>query len=157
MAQNTFSLDNLVTKKSQKSLKKQVGVSLTLAKHLLLNYGKDINLVFSPISIQVVLSLIAAGSSGETLDQLLSFLKVKTLDDLSDIYSHLVHLVLADDSTDGGPHLSSANGVWIDQALTFKPSFKEVVDTLYKAACHEVDFQKKVSSSFLILWKACYD
>ncbi|KAK1395726.1 Serpin-ZX [Heracleum sosnowskyi] len=67
----------------------------------------------------------------------------KALDDLIKIYSHLVHLVFADDSTNGGPRLSFVNGVWIDHALSFKPSFEEVVDTLYKAACHQVDFQNK--------------
>lgn len=129
----------------------QSDVSLTLAKHLLLNDdGKQKNLVFSPISIQIVLSLLAAGSSGETLDQLLTFLKAKSTDDLNYLYKHVVNLVFVDASIADGPCLSLANGVWLDNSLSLKPCFKHVVDTLYKAACHQVDFKNKVSLSIFI-------
>nr|XP_017229581.1 PREDICTED: serpin-ZX-like isoform X1 [Daucus carota subsp. sativus] len=123
--------------------KNQVDVSLTLAKHLLLNYGQDSNLVFSPISIQVVLSLLAAGSSGETRDQLLSFLKAESVDELNSVYALLVDVVFADGSSSGGPRVSVANAVWLDESLSFKPSFQHVAETMYKAASHRVDFQNK--------------
>ncbi|KAK1380221.1 Serpin-ZX [Heracleum sosnowskyi] len=132
---------------TKQTIDSQVDVSLTLAKHLLLNYGKKTNLVFSPISMQIVLSLLAAGSSGETLDQLLSFLKAKTIDDLNHLYSYLVDLVFVDGSVSGGPCLSFANGVWLDKSLALKPSFKHVVDNLYKAASHEVDFKNKAEEA----------
>ncbi|KAK1364232.1 Serine protease inhibitor (SERPIN) family protein [Heracleum sosnowskyi] len=131
-------------KGSQQQLcKNQVDVSLTLAKHLLLNYGKDSNLVLSPISIQVVLSLLAAGSSGETLKQLLCFLKAESIDELNSVYAHLVDVVFADGSSSGGPIVSVANGVWLDESLTFKPCFQHVVESTYKAASHRVDFKTK--------------
>lgn len=41
--------------------------------------------------------------------------------------------------------MSVANGVWIDRSMPFKPSFKKVVDEVYKAASETVDFQNKVS------------
>ena len=125
----------------------QVDVSLTLSKHILLNYGKDSNLVFSPISIQVILGLVAAGSSGQTLDQLLSFLKARTIDELNYLYSSIVDRVFAKDSSSSGPCLSLANGVWLQKSLTLKPSFKEVVETVYKAACRQVDFESKVRAT----------
>ncbi|KAK4490357.1 hypothetical protein RD792_001033 [Penstemon davidsonii] len=44
----------------------------------------------------------------------------------------------------GGPRLSFANGVWVDESLTFKPAFKEIVDNAYKAVSyHVIDFQSK--------------
>ncbi|PHT47802.1 Serpin-ZX [Capsicum baccatum] len=43
----------------------------------------------------------------------------------------------------GGPRLSVANGAWIDQTLDFNPSFKQVMDNVYKAAAASVDFQNK--------------
>lgn len=52
-------------------------------------------------------------------------------------------LVIADGSPSGGPHLSFANGVWIDQTLSFKPSFKQLMDTVYNADSNQVDFQTK--------------
>ncbi|KAI3688926.1 hypothetical protein L2E82_46865 [Cichorium intybus] len=127
----------------QQSIINQTQVSITLASHLLSKKSLNSNTVFSPLSIHVVLGLVAAGSKGETLDQLLSFLKTNTIDDLNTLSSQLVTLVFADGSPSGGPRLSFANGVWVEQTLSLKPSFKQVVDTVYSAASNQVDFQTK--------------
>lgn len=127
----------------RQSISNQTDVALGIAKHVLLNEGKGSNLVFSPLSIHVVLSLIAAGSQGRTLDQMLSFLKSKTNGELNAFCSELVAIVFADGSPTGGPRLSFSNGVWVDKSLSFKPSFKEIVDTVYKAASNQADFQTK--------------
>ncbi|KAK9165282.1 hypothetical protein Scep_000473 [Stephania cephalantha] len=124
----------------------QTHLSLQLTKRVLSDEAKESNLVFSPLSIHVVLSLIAAGSSGQTLDQLLSFLGSKTINHLNSFASELVSLVLADGSVGGGPRLSFANSVWIEKSLPIKPSFTEVVQNLYKAAAKPVDFQTKEST-----------
>ncbi|XP_074323134.1 serpin-ZX-like [Apium graveolens] len=98
-----------LSKASQHLRKKQIDVSLTLAKRLMLNN---------------VLSLLAAGSSGKTLEQLLTFLKAKSIDDLNTVYAHLVDAVFADASSSGGPVVFVANGVWLDESLTFNPSYQ---------------------------------
>uniref|UniRef100_A0A7N2LWB1 Serpin domain-containing protein n=1 Tax=Quercus lobata TaxID=97700 RepID=A0A7N2LWB1_QUELO len=67
----------------RESISNQTDVALGISKHLLLTEGKDSNLVFSPLSIHVVLSLVAAGSKGSTLDQFLSFLKSKSVDHIN--------------------------------------------------------------------------
>ncbi|KAL3514566.1 hypothetical protein ACH5RR_027283 [Cinchona calisaya] len=121
----------------------QNDVSLILAKQVISTEAEESNCVFSPLSLHVVLGLIAAGSKGPTQDQLLSFLRSKSTDDLNSLTSHLVNVVFADGSSSGGPRLSFANGVWVDQSLPFKPSFKELADTVYKAASTQVDFQNK--------------
>ncbi|MBA0836975.1 hypothetical protein Goarm_009162 [Gossypium armourianum] len=127
----------------RESITSQTDVALTLTKHVLQTEAKDSNLLFSPLSIHVVLSLIAAGAKGPTLDQLLSFLKFKSNDQLSSFSSELVSVVFADGSPAGGPRLSFANGVWLDRSLPLKPSFKQVVDSVYNAASKLVDFQNK--------------
>ncbi|KAK9064604.1 hypothetical protein SSX86_015986 [Deinandra increscens subsp. villosa] len=127
----------------QQSISNQTHVSITLATHLLSKKFHTSNIVFSPLSIHVVLSLISAGSKGQTLDQLLSFLKSSSTDDLNSLSSQLVSLIFADGSPSGGPRLSFANGVWVEKTLSLKPSFKQVVGTVYKAASNEVDFQTK--------------
>ncbi|KAH7523995.1 serpin-ZX [Ziziphus jujuba] len=127
----------------RESIRNQNDVSLSITKSLLLTEGKDSNLVYSPLSLHVVLSLIAAGSSGPTLDQLLSFLKSKSSDQLNSFASELVGIVFTDGSPSGGPRLTFANGVWVDKSLPLKPSFEHVVDTAYKAALNQADFQKK--------------
>lgn len=127
----------------RESIKNQTHASLQLAQHLVSTEAKDKNLVISPLSIHVVLGLIASGSKDETLNQLLDFLKSKSSDELNSLSSQLVTLIFADGSSLGGPRLSFANGVWLDQTLSLKPSFKEIVDNVYKAASNPVDFQTK--------------
>ncbi|GLU04335.1 hypothetical protein SLE2022_214870 [Rubroshorea leprosula] len=124
-------------------IRDQTDVALAFSKHVLQTEANDSNLVFSPLSIHVVLSLVAAGSTGPTLDQLLSFLKSKSSDHLNSFASELVSVVLADGSATGGPRLSFANGVWVDKSFTLKNSFKQVVENLYKAVSNQVDFQTK--------------
>ncbi|KAM1792356.1 hypothetical protein ACFX12_036218 [Malus domestica] len=98
-------------------------------------------MVYSPLSIQVVLWLLTAGSKGPTKEQLLSFLKSKSVDELNSLSSHLVPLIFADGSTRGGPCLSFANGLWVEESVSIKPSFKKVVETVHKAAIKQVNFR----------------
>ncbi|KAF3622261.1 Serpin-ZX [Capsicum annuum] len=142
---SSFRDQNLDMEMSE-SITTQTDVSFMLAKHVFSNEIKDdTNLVFSPLSMQTVLGLIAAGAKGPTRDQLLCFLKSKSIDELNSLYSHLVNIIFVDGSPNGGPRLSVANGVWIDQTLPFKPSFEKVVDKVYKATSNCVDFQNKAS------------
>ncbi|KAL8244294.1 hypothetical protein R6Q59_010552 [Mikania micrantha] len=127
----------------RRSIRNQTQVSITLATHLLSKKSPNSNIVFSPISIQVVLGLVAAGSKGKTLDQLLGFLKTKTTGALNTLTSQLVSSIFADGSLSGGPRLSCANGVWFDKTLSVKPSFKQVLDTVYKASSNQADFRTK--------------
>jgi len=134
----------------RESIRNQTDVALSLSKQILLTESNNSNLVFSPLSIEVLLSLIASGSKGSTLEQLLSFLKSKSSDHLSSFSSQLLAVVLTDGSASGGPQLKFANGVWVDNSLSLKPSFKQVVGSTYKAATNQVDFQTKVHDYFLI-------
>ncbi|KAL8058878.1 hypothetical protein ABFX02_03G050200 [Erythranthe guttata] len=93
-------------------------VSLSLSKHVISAHAKDANVVFSPLSIQVLLGMIAAGSNGPTRDQLLGFLKSESVEELNSLSSLLVTHVFADGEPLRGPHLSLANRVWVDQKLS---------------------------------------
>ncbi|KAF6172317.1 hypothetical protein GIB67_024939 [Kingdonia uniflora] len=108
-----------------------------------MNDAKDLNFVYSPFSMQLALSLLAYGSKGDTLKQTLSFLNFKSLKDLNHVSCQLVDFV--NTNIVGGPILSCVGGVWLDQSLTIKPSFKEVASTVYRAEAEVVDFQNKVS------------
>ncbi|RXH86790.1 hypothetical protein DVH24_022063 [Malus domestica] len=100
-------------------------VSLKITTHLLVTEGKSKNIVYSPLSIQVMLWLITAGSKGPTQDQMLSFLKSNSVDQLNSLASHLVPLVFANGSARGGPCLCFANGLWVKKSLLIKPAFKQ--------------------------------
>uniref|UniRef100_A0A7N0ZQ88 Serpin domain-containing protein n=1 Tax=Kalanchoe fedtschenkoi TaxID=63787 RepID=A0A7N0ZQ88_KALFE len=127
----------------REAIASQTDVALTLTSRLIATEATNKNLVYSPVSIHVVLSLIAAGSKGRTLDELLSFLKSKSPDDLGTFVSQLVDVLLADGAGSGGPKLAVANGVWVDGSLKLKARFEQVVSGVYKAAPKQVDFQTK--------------
>ncbi|KAL3617815.1 hypothetical protein CASFOL_038136 [Castilleja foliolosa] len=125
----------------------QTDVSLSLAKHVISTEAKDGgNLVFSPLSIQLALGLISAGSDGSTRDQLLRYLKSKSVKDLRPQASQLVTLILADGAPLGGPCLSFANGVWFEQSLTLRFAFKQIAENDFRSALNHVDFQSKYLS-----------
>lgn len=129
----------------RESIRNQTQVSITLSNYLLSKKSsQNSHIVFCPLSIQVVLSLIAAGAKGQTLSQLLSFLKTNTIHDLNAFSSQLVTWVFfAEESPSGGPRLSFANGLWVEQTCTLKPSFKEVFEKVYNATSNQVDFITK--------------
>ena len=127
------------------SANNQSNVSLTIAKHLFSKESnQDKNIVLSPLSLQVVLSIIAAGSKGPTQHQLLHFLQSKSSDQLNSLASNLVSVILKDGAPAGGPHLSFVDGVWVEKTLSLQPSFKQIVSNDYKANLSSVDFKNKV-------------
>jgi len=130
-----------IMKDNREAIRNQSDAMLNFTKHLLSK--EDKNVVISPLSIQLMLSLIASGSKGYTLDQLLSFLNSKSIDHLNSFASQLA-LAVADASRSGGPRLSFANGVWLDKSVSLKPSFKQLVDSQYKAVLAQVNFKTKV-------------
>ncbi|CAA7028859.1 unnamed protein product [Microthlaspi erraticum] len=128
----------------QESVRKQNEIVLRLAKHVIATTaGKTSNLVFSPALINVILSFIAARSPGATQDQILSLLQASSTDELNAVSSKIVTTVLADSTPSGGPTINAANGVWIDKSLCIEQSFKDLLETSYKAAFNQVDFRTK--------------
>ncbi|GFP83143.1 serpin-zx [Phtheirospermum japonicum] len=127
----------------RESIAKQTDFSLSLAQHVISTVAKDTNFVFSPLSMHVVLCMVAAGSSGPTRVQFLGYLKSMSVEELNSLSSQVATLLLADGGPLGGPRLSFADGVWVDQSLTLKPAFKEIVENEYKAASNHVDFENK--------------
>ncbi|KAL9441019.1 hypothetical protein AB3S75_019651 [Citrus x aurantiifolia] len=132
----------------RESISNQTDVGLSLTKHVALTEAKDSNLFLSPSSTRELLSLITAGSKGPTLDQLLYFLKSKSDDQLNTFAAELVAVVFADGSPSGGSRLSAANGVRIDQSLSLRNTFKQIVDNIYKTASNQVDFQTKAAEVY---------
>lgn len=105
--------------------------------------AKDKNFVFSPLSIQLALSLLTNGSSGTTKTELLSFLRAESLDDLNSSFVQLLDTLCQ--TTKGDSVVSVVGGVWIDQSLLLKPSFVANAMKIYKAKIETVDFQNEVS------------
>uniref|UniRef100_A0A0D6QZR2 Serpin domain-containing protein n=1 Tax=Araucaria cunninghamii TaxID=56994 RepID=A0A0D6QZR2_ARACU len=126
------------------SIHSQTEFSLGFSKEVLAG-SADKNAVFSPLGMSVALSLAAAGAKGPTLDQICTCLKLKEGSQLHEFSSQLLNVVLADGSPNGGPNLSFVNGVWVDQSMTLKPTFKDIVKKQYGTEARSVDFVNKAN------------
>lgn len=128
-----------------------------IANHALLEEAeKGSNFVISPVSFQIMLSLVATGATGRTLDQLLLFLGSKNIEDLNSLSSQVAELTIGQESQDSddknlaaGPLVTMVNGVWVDQSFGLKSSFKETLTDVYKAKAKAVDFATRVK---VFLW-----
>ncbi|NP_001167655.1 Serpin-ZXA-like [Zea mays] len=108
------------------------------------------NSAFSPLSLHVALSLLAAGAGGATRDQLAAALGGDApagADGLHALAEQVVQLVLADGSGAGGPRVAFADGVFVDSSLKLKPAFEEIAVGKYRADTQSVDFQKKAAEA----------
>lgn len=77
-------------------------------------------------SLSMILFLIAAGSGGQTLDQLFSFLKTKNTDDFNSLYSDII-----DREFLLGRSLFVFGQWCLARRLTLMPSLKEVVTIFF--------------------------
>ncbi|XP_066361491.1 serpin-ZXA-like [Miscanthus floridulus] len=110
------------------------------------------NAAFSPLSLHIALSLLAAGAGGATRDQLAATLggggaPSGAAEGLHALAEQVVQLVLADGSGAGGPRVAFADGVFVDASLKLKPAFEEVAVGKYRADTQSVDFQKKAAEA----------
>ncbi|KAF7803117.1 serpin-ZX-like [Senna tora] len=133
---------------SQKSTSSSfnTGFCLQLAyKVLQKQVEKGLNFVSSPLSLHVILSIIAAGSSGETLKQLLSFLGSESINDLNSSSSEMISSIRSVEEIESGsgPIISFVNGTWVEKSFGLKTSFEEIVKHLYKSRIEVADFINK--------------
>ncbi|CAL4926215.1 unnamed protein product [Urochloa decumbens] len=131
------------------SVAHQTRFGLRLAAALSSPSSSSSNTVFSPLSLHVALSLLAAGAGGATRGQLLAALVggdgPAAADSLHALAEQVAQLVLADGSEAGGPRVAFADAVFVDASLKLKPAFEEVAVGKYKAETRSVDFQKKAA------------
>jgi serpin B len=131
----------------------QTALALRFAKLLAPASGNSSstgNVAFSPVSIHVALSLVAAGARGATLDQLLAFLGAPSAPGLADFGRHIVHSVLGDRADSGGPRVLFSGGIWADASRGgLKKAFRDVAVQCYKTASRIVRFADKVCDQFV--------
>ena len=107
---------------------------------------KNGNFVCSPLSLDIVLGMLAAGAEGQTLKQLLEFLGHETIDKFltKSPSSKLFKKKLSNPKT--GLECSLANGVWVDKKVEpVQSSYQKVLKTVYKTEASSVDFGNKVN------------
>ncbi|CAN6310192.1 unnamed protein product [Urochloa humidicola] len=135
------------------SIAHQTRFALRLTAALCSSSSSSSNAAFSPLSLHVALSLLAAGAGGATRDQLLAALLSGGGDDggpaaaesLHTLAEKVAQLVLADGSEAGGPRIAFADAVFVDASLKLKPAFEDIAVGKYKAETHSVDFKEKAA------------
>ncbi|WZZ86200.1 hypothetical protein YC2023_114779 [Brassica napus] len=116
-----------------------------LAGKVISTLAKTSNLVFSPASINAVLTMAAnRPEEKETVRSfILSFLRSSSTDELNAVFGEICSVVLADGSASGGPKIAAVNGVWIDQSLSVDSSWNDLLVNFFKAEFAQVDFSTK--------------
>ncbi|XP_027358869.1 serpin-ZXA-like [Abrus precatorius] len=116
-------------------------------KTMLKQVGNGSNFVYSPLSLHIIMSLLAVGTKGKTLQQLLSVLGSESIHEVNSLSSQIIsyiQLAEGNGSHSGGPILSFINGAWVEQSFGLKKSFEEVVKQVYRLSqVKEVDFKNK--------------
>lgn len=102
-----------------------------LGNILLQEGGAHQNMVLSPLSLQVVLSLIAAGSMGRAKRQILKLLDADSVDTLNYLSSHISHTFSS--SAHHHPQMRCSNALSLHPSVSLKPSFQRTLNSYYKA------------------------
>ncbi|KAI8546144.1 hypothetical protein RHMOL_Rhmol07G0094200 [Rhododendron molle] len=95
------------------------------------------NSVVSPVSINAVLNMVAAGSKGATLDHFFALLGSKTVKEINSESAKMMAVAAdvglnsankgTEDNDDIGPVLAMVNGAWFDRRFPLKPSYDEKI------------------------------
>ena len=96
------------------------------------------NFIFSPLSLRAGLALLAAGTNGETLSQLLTFLGSQELHLLNAASASLIEEMRT------WPQVSFAGGIFVDRSISLRPEFVSTADSAHGALARSVDFQNQV-------------
>lgn len=118
---------SLSEKDMVEAMKKQNEAAMFLAGKVISALDRNSNFVFSPASINTVVTMTTPGS-----------------DERNAVFSEIATLVFADGSTKGGPKISAINGIWVEQSLPFDSSLKDLLEKFFKATFAQVDFRFKV-------------
>lgn len=109
------------------------------------------NVVISPLSINLALSMTAAGAAGATKDTMLKTLK------LSGIPANIIrnsHGLILSSMANEDPQvkIAIADSIWTDKSTAFKSSFLKTNQKLYDAELKSVDYSAPTTVSTINNW-----
>ena len=104
------------------------------------------NVVVSPFSVKMALSMAAQGANGKTLEEMN---KVIGLDETSNEY---FRRLIEDAAKDGDITLNIANSIWLRQGLEFNPAYMDILDSYYMAQASTLDFADPSSKDTINRW-----
>jgi len=112
---------------------------------------KNANLMISPLSISVALSMAYNGAKGETQEAMAD---VMAFGDLSveDVNTACRNLIDYLQRTDPKVLFEAANSMWIDQTFLVKEDFKDVIEEAYQATVSTLDFRQPEALDIINGW-----
>ena len=108
--------------------------------------SKNKNVVVSPFSVKMALSMAAQGANGKTLEEMN---KVIGLDETSNEY---FRRLIEDAAKDGDITLNIANSVWLKQGLKFNQEYLDILNQYYMAQASILDFAEPSSKDTINKW-----
>jgi serine protease inhibitor/ABC-type phosphate transport system substrate-binding protein len=99
---------------------------------------QDENYMFSPMSIKMALALAANGASGETQEQILKAMGIKSLDEFNSVACNLIDRYSQTDILS----LKIVNSIWMNKDKTsqnFSDRYKKIATEYYEAEVKSVD------------------
>ena len=109
------------------------------------------NQAISPISMGYLLSMLANGASGNTLDEFLTLLDTRNIEDLNALYStYRKELPKADALC----NLQIANSLWMSDSFRFNPEFADNLSSLFGAETVSCDFTNDNQHEVINRWVA---
>ncbi|XP_014606433.1 PREDICTED: antichymotrypsin-2-like [Polistes canadensis] len=104
------------------------------------NHG---NLITSPLSVSIVLSMAAYGARGETQDEMRSVLHLPPMSQATRGYSNLIKYLSY--ATDVESHL--ANKIFTNKGFSVKPSYEKMIEDAFLSSSQSVDFSQSASAA----------
>ena len=105
--------------------------NMNFFKAVVSDLSDEANVVCSPTSASILLSMVANAAEGDVADEIKQAFNCNDFDALNGL-SHKYLAALP--AIDPDVTFTSANAVWYHNGYTIRPSFEKVVDQYYKAA-----------------------
>jgi serine protease inhibitor len=120
-------------------------------KKVLENAGDNENIIISPLSVALALSMTLNGATGTTRDAMLEALRVKgiTPDIINNSYKDLSEALL---NVDKRVLISIANSVWIEKNFVVKKQFTDILTRYYNAESKSFDISDAQAPKQINTW-----
>jgi serpin B len=106
--------------------------------------GETGNVVMSPISVQILMSMLYMGATGETEAEIKDGLKYTARFNKSSVSNYFNSLMSKVDSKKA---LKIANKIYVKSGYTVKPKFNEIVSKKFGSAVENIDFGQNVKAA----------
>lgn len=115
------------------------------------DFDDEENIMISPLSVSMALSMTLNGAKGETFDAMRKTLKMSglDLDEINDGYKSLIKLLV---ELDPEVTLKVANSIWHDDEFLVKQEFLDRLIEVFGASIEDMDFKDPASVNRINDW-----